>query len=219
MVSVVAILFAVTLLGLVDAQSTCRKFECTDLDGDVCAIVYDNTVSINKDDCDDGYECFVFAIRATLAQQELPNGYNIACAKPDDSEDTSETQSIDCAIDENKRLASGSYPKSCTANTDCQLKDGTYGTCTCSMDGTYYCKPHISDPDMFPWITTYCKDGKITGKHVQYYVDLTAEIAVDLDKVECWDNLDDAKYWKNLEDGEDDLAYMLALVGILAYVF
>lgn len=207
-------------MGLVAAQTTCRKFECENLDGDACAIVYNNTVSINEDDCDDGGECFMFAIRDSLEKNTLPDGYVIPCAVPDDSDDTtSNTEELDCTIDENKKLASGSYPKSCTSNTDCELLDGSFGTCTCSIDGTYYCKPSISDPEMFPWISNYCKDGKIKGNHIQYYLDLTAEIAVDLNKVECWDNLDDAKYWKNLEDGDDDLAVMIALVGILVYVF
>ena len=113
----------------------------------------------------------------------------------DDSRIDSSTTSIACALNSNKSLASGSYPKACSSSTDCELADGSYGTCTCSSLGTYFCKPDISDPNVFQSIhDNYCKNGVFEDLS-QQNVDLWEEMAVDRNQISCYDKLLDEVLW------------------------
>ena len=230
--------FAVVLLSLAAAE-TCRKFECTDLDSKVCVVFYDTRVEINDNpgDC----VCWLSLYRSLLAPYDYyPTGYELAASCPsddegDDSDDSDDSSSSDsdevaCALDSGKSLASGSYPKSCTSSSDCALADGSFGTCTCSSLGTYYCKPKISDPDVFQKLhDNFCKNGVFSNVSKQI-VDLVEDMEVDKDQLSCYDKLYDEALFKALDDGSsdsldkysdgsDDFGYMLAVVGLFAFAF
>ena len=204
------LVFAVVILSLAAAE-TCRKFECANLHRQVCGIVYDTTVQINEDpgDC----ICQLTAYRTMLVPlDDYPSGATLPAICPseyeedDDSSDNSDdsridssTTSIACALNSNKSLASGSYPKACSSSTDCELADGSYGTCTCSSLGTYFCKPDISDPNVFQSIhDNYCKNGVFEDLS-QQNVDLWEEMAVDRNQISCYDKLLDEVLWQGFE--------------------
>ena len=216
-------LFYLTILLGFTAAETCRKFYCENLDSKICAVVNANNVAFNQDG---GECCWLTAYRQVISQYDIYlSNTELNCnGDSSDNDEEEKTTTVVCASDANKRLASGSYPKSCTSSTDCELLDGTFGTCTCSSDGTYYCKPKIQDPDYFAFFyEKSCKDGQFTVRDdAQQIMNTLEEMAVDREQLDCYDDLIDAKYWKQAQDGDyedEDLASSLALLGILAYVF
>ena len=231
------LVFAVVILSLAAAE-TCRKFECKDLDSNVCVVVVDtNTIQINDNpgDC----ICWLTLYRTLLAPYDsYPDNAELSATCPSESEDDednsddssgdSSTTSTACALNSNKSLASGSYPKACSSSTDCELADGTYGVCTCSSLGTYYCKPNISDPNVFQSAhDRYCVNGVFTNVS-QQIVDLFEDMEVDRDQVSCYDKLYDEALWKAVGGDSDaldkysdgsDFGHMLAVVGLFAFAF
>ena len=235
------LLLAIALFGLV-AADTCRKFECGELDSDLCMKVTDNKVTVNEDGgkC----KCFITPYRTALQAYSSINDTEYATDCDDDEDDDEDEDDKDessssssksypptaCAKDNNKRLATGSHPKACSTSGDCELQDGTFATCQCSVDGNYYCKADLGDPDMFSTLLDlWCKDGYISNID-SGTLDQIQEMSLDDGKISCYDKSFDKAFLKgvngdsdavdNYEDQyKDDFGYILVFMGILAYVF
>jgi hypothetical protein len=108
---------------------------------------------------------------------------------------TSDNELITCGEpNANAGLKNASYPKRCTDSQDCELKDGSYGQCICSIDGEAWCQPAFDDANIHVAYWEKCEAGAATFRD---YLDRLHIIRMynDVGKISCFDKYQDHKLW------------------------
>jgi hypothetical protein len=100
---------------------------------------------------------------------------------------------VTCKSESGKALKSGSYPKACSTNDDCELVDGTKQSCTCSLDGTSRCELHRLDPNVNSWYWTLCNANKATLQDQTIHLQ-QVELYNDAKTFPCFSTFSDQKW-------------------------
>ena len=129
-----------------------------------------------------------------------------------------------CVMDTGFDLASGSYPKECDDDNDCELKNGQYGRCACGMAGKAYCYPRLESSFIAEWYEL-CESGEANLAYFKYYGYKVAGYLylISVDDVENGDCLKEVLYeqaiWEEVkqgyEDEEDDAAFKLVFGSVM----
>jgi hypothetical protein len=227
-------LFSLTVLALSSYALECISYNCGKLASGICASFEDDVLTINEDGCGSDLVCSVSNARAYFRE----NGEGTyACVDEDSFTDVIEileayddeiegnwVDSPDCDWDTKYDLASGSYPKECDDDNDCELKNGEYSACGCGFSGQSYCLPHVQSSFMEGWFEL-CESGEANLEYYKYFATLYSlyfyELTVDdEDDTSCFEDVtyESAlleKVKEDYEDMVDDGAFKLLLASAM----
>jgi hypothetical protein len=227
-------LLSLTVLTLSSSALECISFTCGKLASGICASFEDDVQTINEDGCGSDLVCPVSDSR-TYFRENGEGTY--PCVDKDSFTDIIEeleayedeiegnwVDSPDCVMDTGYDLASGSYPKECDDNNDCEFKNGEFGTCGCGLSGKSYCLPNFQSSFMEEWYEL-CESGEANLEYYKYfgsfYVFYVYELTMDdKDDTSCFEDVayESAileKVKQDYEDMVDDGALKLLLASAM----
>lgn len=171
-------------LALAQAWLSCMTINCGNLGENICAQMgTDDTISLRSTACNEDFSCSYSDLIAWYTQDALTRNNILMCtAMPT----ITLGEGWPCANRQaRKNLVSGTYPKACLTDQDCELQDGTYNSCVCaprSTSASGYCKPHISSTHFEDYWTLCTQTGNtITDANQGYYWYLRTQFAVYYD--------------------------------------
>ena len=184
MSSATELLGVACFLVLAQAWLSCLTINCGNLGENICAQVgTENAISLRSTACNEDFSCSYNDIIKWYTQDATTRNNILMCtAMPI----IAVGEAWPCANRQaRKNLVSGSYPKACLTDQDCELQDGTFNSCVCaprSTSASGYCKPDISSTH-FEDYWTLCTQtaNKITDANLGYYWYLRTQFAVYYD--------------------------------------
>ena len=179
------------------ATATCPVMECANLQPGVCARQSAQfTVQLSNSPCPQGDACSAVGVLDWYQSLSSVVGETLPCQPAVSLSPLTEPQLYptyfcgDRAA--NKTLTAGSSVLECTTDSDCQLLDGSYGQCKCSLRGDShlgFCQPEFSST-VFDGFWTRCVDGFVEDYGVAvYYTELWRLYAYLQGRVGCADGL------------------------------
>jgi|688.fasta_scaffold755085_1 hypothetical protein len=170
-------LLLVTFSFALSLALNCPRWSCKSLTPNTCAIRKEGEILVNEDGCWEGYQCNLQVAGFFFSSPSSADSFSCYLKGEVDKSQLiypsyyEWKNSPECKYDSGMNLASGSHPKQCEVDEDCELVNGELSKCECASDGKSYCKPSLNS-DYFDYWYEICDNGYADDKlYNQLYKD------------------------------------------------